>query len=333
MIDTKTMTDVLSKMLDTKVIHADFQTEQLHGGTLGDVQLVSGIAITSDGEKLPYKVVSKTQKKWERHGDPGSWRREYDFYTSGFGDLFSDSFRWPTCYHAEINKEENETQLWMEYMDGVSGLALTGEMYRRAAEELGRFQGRLYAEHPSALQALTNLSAIGFAKEFSLRYRSWKEVYDYIRADDCEMPKHICQMLIDVDDHESEIWSRIERLPVVLCHRDFWVANIFYADGKIVLIDWDTAGWGYLGEDMASLLADEADVEHMVEYYRTCVPAYYNGFYEYARIPRITEHCVRELILELFGYRLVEWYKFAKTQDEKTLHLATLQKIYEIREL
>jgi hypothetical protein len=24
-------------------------------------------------------------------------------------------------------------------------------------------------------------------------------------------------------------------LPVVLCHRDFWIENIFYVDGKIIL--------------------------------------------------------------------------------------------------
>jgi len=46
--------------------------------------------------------------------------------------------------------------------------------------------------------------------------------------------------------------GRIERLPVVLCHRDFWVANIFYKDQKILLLDWDTTGWGYMGEDIAS---------------------------------------------------------------------------------
>jgi len=44
----------------------------------------------------------------------------------------------------------------------------------------------------------------------------------------------------------------------------------------------------------------------------------------------ITDHCVRELILVLFGYRLVEWYKFAKSPDEKTLQLNTLQKIFEM---
>lgn len=55
------------------------KTEQLHGGTLGDVKLVSGIAKTADGEKIPYKIVQKRQEKWERPGAPGSWRRPWLF--------------------------------------------------------------------------------------------------------------------------------------------------------------------------------------------------------------------------------------------------------------
>jgi hypothetical protein len=115
-------------MLGEKIIFADYQTMQLHGGTLGDVRLVTGMAKTAKGRELPYNVVLKTQKKWGRYGDPDSWRREYDLYMSELGATFSGSFRWPGCYHAGINKEENETQIWMEYIDGVSGRALTVEM-------------------------------------------------------------------------------------------------------------------------------------------------------------------------------------------------------------
>ena len=322
---------VVSKMLGKTIIRADYQLKELQGGTVGDVRLVTGMAETSDGENLPYKVVWKTQKKWERYGDPDSWRREYDLYASDFNKVFFDSFRCPDCYHAEINGDE--IQLWMEYIDGVSGLHLTSEMYERAAEELGRFQGKLYAERPNVLQNLTNLSKVEFMKNYYLRYRSWNVLYDYIRSDDCEIPKHLCKMLIDFDNNVDKIFSRIERLPIVLCHRDFWVTNIFYSDSKIVLIDWDTAGWGYMGEDIASLIADETDVCHMVEYYQKCVPAYYRGFSEYADVSHISDHCIYELILAMFGYRLVEWYKFAESPEDKSMHLNTLQKIYEMRNL
>ncbi|WP_195574989.1 aminoglycoside phosphotransferase family protein [Paenibacillus sp. 1001270B_150601_E10] len=337
-IKAETLTPILSKMLGTKINCADFQTKTLHGGTVGNVQLVTGNAQTTDGGTLPYIIVLKTQKKWERYSDPDSWRREYDFYKSNFGTLFSESFRWPKCYHAEMNVEENETQIWMEYIDGISGLDLTGDMYERAAKELGRFQGKLYAEQPDVLQNLTNLSKVDYMKNFYLHYRSWNRVYDYIRSEDCEIPKHLCNMLIDIDEASDEIFNRIEKLPVVLCHRDFWVANLFYSDGKTILMDWDTTGWGYLGEDIASLIADEADVEDMVEYYRRCIPAYYKGFSEYADISHITDNCVYEMILLMFGYRLVEWYmdagsgnKLQETVDERSLHIHTLQKIFEIR--
>ncbi|WP_318249415.1 aminoglycoside phosphotransferase family protein [Paenibacillus sp. alder61] len=337
-IKVDTLTQVLSNMLGTTINSADFQTKSLHGGTVGDVQLVTGYVKTTDGGNLPFKIVLKTQKRWERYGDPDSWRREYDFYNSNFGVLFSESFRWPECYHAEMNEEQKETQIWMEYIDGITGLDLTGDMYERAAEELGRFQGKLYADRPALLQNLTNLSQVDYMKNFYLRYRSWNRVYDYIRSDDCEIPKHLCNMLIDIDEQADEIFNRIEKLPIVLCHRDFWVANLFYSDGRTVLLDWDTTGWGYLGEDIASLIADEADMEHMVEYYHRCIPAYYKGFSEYADISHLTDNCVYEMILLLFGYRLVEWFMDAgsgnqlqEPNDERALHIHTLQKIYEMR--
>ena len=90
---------------------------------------------------------------------------------------------------------------------------------------------------------------------------------------------------------------------------------------------------------LVSLIADEADVEHMVEYYQKCVAAYYSGFSEYAEI-HIKDHCIRELILVMFGYRIVAWYmeeesgnSIKETDNEKALALNTLQKIYEMGKL
>ncbi|MDW0118189.1 aminoglycoside phosphotransferase family protein [Sporosarcina thermotolerans] len=330
-IKYETLIYALSQQFKKEIVYADYQTTQLQGGTVGNVYLITGIAETADGEKSPYSTVLKIQKKWERYGDLGSWRREYDLYESDLEATFSDSFRWPLCYHAKMNAEENEFQLWLEYIDGVTGLDLTGDMYEQAALELGRYQGKLYAEQPAALQSLNNLSHADLMKNTYLHYRSWPVVYNYIRSEDCELPQHLRQMLIDIDKYADEILSRIERLPLVLCHRDFWVTNLIYADGKIALIDWDTSGWGYLGEDLASLIADEADINHMVEYYQRCVPAYYKGFSEYVDVSHIADHCVYEMILLIFGYRLVESYLYAEDEDEKTNLVTTLQKINEMK--
>lgn len=120
-------------------------------------------------------------------------------------------------------------------------------------------------------------------------------------------------------------------MPLDLCHRNFWVTNLIYADGNIALIDWDTSGWGYLGEDLASLIADEPDIDYMVEHYQRCIPAYYQGFSEYADVSRIADYCVYEINLLVFGYRLVEGDLHSEADDEKSKHVQTLQEIYEMK--
>lgn len=302
----------------------------LHGGTLGTVQRINGIALTTEGSEVPFSLVHKLQKKWKRNFDESSWRREYDLYMSGMDQLFTEALRWPKCYHASITEEE--LQLWTEYIAGASGLALTVDMFERAAEELGRFQGRIHSLSPSLRDELPNLSSLDFMKKNYQHYRSWPEVYDYIRDENCPIPKHLCRMLIEIDEREDEVWQQIEKLPVVLCHRDFWITNIFYTKDNIRLIDWDTSGWGYLGEDIASLIADEADITKMEEYYLQCVSAYYRGFSEYVDRSAISDPLIIEMMLIKYGYRLVEWYKFAETEDEKQLQIDTLQKIYELKE-
>lgn len=325
-IYTKELTKALQNALSADVQYAEYESQQLHGGTLGDVRLITGVAHTSGGESLPFKLVLKTQKEWERYGDALSWRREYDLYAGGLEPFFSSAFSWPKCYLAETG--DGETRIFMEYIDGASGSELTAQMCERAAEELGRFQGRI-AKASSKLDGM-NLSCLDYMKNFYLHYRSWDEVYDYIRSPDCDIPRHLCNMLIDLDERADDVFRRIERLPVVLCHRDFWIANIFSSPEKTVLIDWDTAGWGYLGEDIASLIADEAGVELMAELQK-CVPAYYRGYNEFAdETVDVSDNCVWEMMLLMFGYRLIEGYKFAETLGEKELQLSVLQKIYDI---
>ena len=143
-------------------------------------------------------------------------------------------------------------------------------------------------------------------------------------------------MLIDMDDNAEAIFSDIKKLPVVLCHKDFWTENIFYSDsdsdvnGKIILIDWDCAGWGYMGEDIASLIADDIDYTRLNEYYSRFIPAYYRGISEHTDVSQIENPRVKEMILIKFGYRFVHRHMFAETDDVKRININALQKIYEL---
>ena len=361
MVKTETLISVLCEMLDVVIIHADYQAIELQGGTLADVRLIKGIAETIDGGKLPYEIVLKTQQKWERPGDPDSWRREYDLYVSDLGAVFSDSFRWPKCYHAEMSGDE--IQIWMEYIDGASGDDLTIEMLEHAAFELGRFQSRLFCQ-PQIMQNLSNFSDTGFLKR---DYEQWHiQKYDYealisddcplsdsqkqalkdnkiqlcdgksfeysfLRSGECTIPQHLKQMIINIDDDMDSLFNEISNLPVVLCHRDFWIENIIYNDGKIRLIDWDTAGWGYLGEDLASLIADEIDFDNFEDYCQKLIPAYYEGISEQMDISIIDKNFIHKMVLIKFGYRMVQEYLFSETDDEREEQIQALQKIYEMK--
>ena len=355
------LTAAVSKMLGHTVRCLSFQAQPLKGGTLGDVRFVTGMAESEDGAQQPYQVVWKRQKKWERPGDPGSWRREYDLYQGNLGSLFTPAFRWPACYQAELR--DDQIELWLEYIDGVSGSSLTIEMLEQAALELGRWQGRMARQGES----LGNMTCLGDAGFLAREFRQWhtqsftrdfllsdscrlpvflKEKikngdiqlidgksleYSYLRSRACTMPENLKQMIMAIDEHQDEIFARLQNLPHVLCHRDFWHENIFYADGAIRLIDWDTAGWGILGEDLVSLIVDDMAVERLEENYRRLVPAYWHGLAEYMAVPAASEICIGEMILLKFGYRMSQGYIFSETDGGKSWGAQALQKLHDLR--
>lgn len=125
----------------------------------------------------------------------------------------------------------------------------------------------------------------------------------------------------------------LEKFPIVLRHGDFFAPNIFYANDKIVLIDWDSAGWCYLGEDMVSLLIDTDDIDHLASNFHKCVSAYLKGFSKASGISQIKNPYIYARIVMHMGYRLidnVDWRNETKTPDERKFDLELLQKIYEL---
>ena len=357
-INQAALLKALSKKFNAPVQSADYNIESLHGGTLGDVAKLSGEAQTASGKK-PFEIVLKVQKKWARSGDPESWRREYDLYNSNFAELFTDTLRWPECYLAGLYGDNIE--LWMEFVDGKSGENLDLEALKLAAAEWGRFQGRLYAHPLNGMNCLTEPDWLyknfeqwhkqtyshefltsekcrlpGFLKELlkegKIKLCDGKSFeYALLRSAVCDIPAHLKQMLTELDGQKEAVFERLKRLPVVLCHRDFWIENIFVSNGQIRLIDWDCAGWGCLGEDIASLIFDDTETENLHNYFRTLVPAYVDAVSEYMEIPPDFSRTVTDLILILFGYRTVQAHLFTQDPEEKKDAIKRLQTVYEWR--
>jgi len=311
-------------LLGVPVLRADYQSTPLHGGTLGDVRLISGEAEAADGSRLPFRIVQKTQKRWERPGDPASWRREYDLFSPALSAAFAPSFRAPRIVHAEIGEQEN--RLWMEYVEGRSGTQLTPDDLERAALELGRFQGRCHQQS----EALRRLGCLGDADYMRRDYAQWTPdtvEYRWLRSGDCTLPNDLQTLLIDTQEQSDAVFRRLGRLPQVLCHRDYWTENIFAASGGIVAIDWDCAGWGCVGEDIASLISDETQPSQIGPYYRLLVPAYVQGLRELISLPPMDDIPIREMILLKFGYRLLQQVMFARSPEPKEQAIAALQQI------
>lgn len=358
-IELDTLKLALAMKFGKSIIRADYQSKQVHGGTLGDVRLVEGTAESESGETLPYQIIWKKQKKWARPGDPNSWRREYDLYQSRLAEAFNPTLRWPHCYHSLLR--DNEIELWLEYIEGVSGESLTIEMLELAALELGRFQGRI-----STLPDFGSLPCLGdkgfMAREFSqwhtqtfsleqlvsescpipeflkqmlrsgeiqlIEGKSFE--YSYLRSKACDLPQDLKNMLMDIDERQDELFDKLSKLPVVLCHRDYWIENIFYVNGAVRLIDWDTAGWGYLGEDMASLIVDEMPVERFKDNMQRLLPAYRKGLAEYMPVPVLDETCILDMILIKFAYRMMQEHMFS---DRNSGHTWGLNALREIRKM
>ena len=324
-VDPAALRRAVSKQLGALVQIEAFQTTSLQGGTLGDVQLISGDARIQDGRVQSFRIVLKAQKKWERPGDPHSWRREYDLFGSVFHTLFTEEFRCPAIYLAEESAEEN--RLWMEYIEGISGANLTLENLTLAAEALGRFQGLCHTREDS-LRTIACLSDASYMQRDFAQWTPDTVEYKTLRSQACTLPPHLQNMLIEAQTHADSVFQTMAHLPQVLCHRDYWTENIFVSGAQVTAIDWDCAGWGVIGEDVASLIADETPAGQISTYYQTLLPAYYYALTQSMKLPPIAAIPIREMILFKFGYRFLQQLMFSETQEEKTAAVRTLEAIY-----
>lgn len=329
--DEAIVKDIISNHIGKQISHLSVDIRPLSGGTVAQVYKLLTTSTCTDGTVNPFSLVLKIQKKWERPGDPNSWRREFDLLNSSLPDGFFADFGWPACYKAIISQQKDEIRLYMEYIEGFTGKQLDGDMLALAARKLGEFQGKTYNEKKRLETELDNLSALNYLENFYSRYRSWPVVFDYIRQQNCDIPKECCEMIIDFDQEAKDRFDRIKTLPIVLCHRDYWIANLFVQKEKVTAIDWDTAGWGYLGEDIASLIADEPDIDTMIDNFDRIVDAYIEGFRKEVDLAGFDRMLIIDMIIAMYGYRLVEWIIFSENEQHKNLNIQTLKNIVSIK--
>lgn len=249
-INTKLKQVVKTITKDETFTIKDVSVDKMKDGSVGEVYHLYGEGISFDNSIMKFDVILKIIHRWRRFGDPESWNREVKLYKANIFDNFPECTTVPQCYTIdEISNDE--VHLWLEYVRGANGDHMTLKDFDAPAYCLGRFHGEL-----DDIPHYTWLSSRYIPMIYAVQWGM--ESIDWLLKDDSSK-------IISLDLKESilEIWNYRDNfmrlllgLPKTLCHRDFNYENVFVDSGKVSIIDWDTAGIGVLGEDIADFTCE-----------------------------------------------------------------------------
>lgn len=257
-IDPKELTPIVAEALNESVDEVlDWEVQEIQGGTVGEVHLVEGHARTWEMEIRPWSLVLKIQRKWARWGDPESWRREMWLYQSDLYETLPATLRVPSCFHV-FERSESEIWMWLEKVGGKSGKEMSTTDYGLAARHLGHFQGRFLVDRelPQDSRLSTRRWVAKTLADWSTEAFVWLE---QIREESSSaFPKDLVEDTLRLWTDRDRFLDVVDGLPRTLCHRDFNPANLFVDQeaGLTYAIDWDCAGIGALGEDIADLVGE-----------------------------------------------------------------------------
>lgn len=266
-ISKEVLKPIVKKVLNIEQredIHINsWEMKEFKVGTVGEVYIVEGDCFYSDNEskkKINWDVVLKIQKKWDRIGDPESWKREFLMYHNNIFEKLPNNLSAPKCYEMKI--ENNEVWLWLENIKGTSNKDISIDDYEIIAKNIGQYQGKVNSEKDNNMY-----SWMSSRYWYAITLVNWCTVGilhlddEMNNIDKRELDLSTIDSLYTIWNIKDELLDIMNKLPKTLCHRDFHPANIFITKEKgkesnITLIDWDCVGIGVLGEDIADLLGE-----------------------------------------------------------------------------
>jgi hypothetical protein len=317
-IEKTSLLQALTSLSGKTVIDAAYEIEKLQGGSLGEVCCVSAEAVTESGRQH-YKLVIKTQRKWERHGDPDCWRREHDLYKADIFIDFSNQVKLPRCLLLE--EEVGLTRIWMEYVEGAAGKQLHADELALAAERLGSFQADFHLRGRTGLSLLRSYPAV--RSSFDLW---WKRVAGPLCENIDGFPEELRLILNRYSEQADELLNSFDALPVTLCQGDVHQDNLILREERngtsVYLIDWDSAGYGRMGEDAVDVLIEafvysDRDVSLMPDFRRRIMDGYCQGAKLQGVDFEMKELLVRDIFALAWGYRIADIYLNGKDEYSK----------------
>ncbi len=221
---------------------------------------------------------------WAPSEDPrhfNYWKREVLAYRTDLpGRLGLDA----PALLGDIDCEDGSVVLWLELVEGATGLDVTIADLAGAAHQLGRSQGQ--ADQP----------VDPWLSEGYIRGYGASKPADYGLLTDAATWRHplvarnwSADLQVALRDlHWNRGWYHqlLDRLPGAVCHLDVWPNNLVVRpNGSAAFLDWSFTGHGALGEDIANLVPD-AVLDLLVpavdidELERAVFEAYVDGLHE-----------------------------------------------------
>ena len=323
-VNAASLLRALSVLAGKPVFDAAYTLAPLQGGTVGGVMKVTGTA-KMGADILPFSLVVKTQDKWDRHGDPNCWRREYDLYQSGLADRFPPDLYLPRCLLLE--EETAQTRIWMEFVEGATGSNhLHADELASCAERIGRFQANFHREGPRGLPFLQAFPAIRSSFDLWYTYIMSKTLATTIQG----FPDNIRKLLLDYAAHAEEWLQAVDRLPDTLCQGDVHHDNLILRGQDVYLIDWDCAGYGRMGEDavdvhMEAFVYSSRDTADLPRYRKRILDAYCTGARDRGVEIHLEDELVRAIFALAWGFRIAKIYLHSQNIVERRRCVDILQ--------
>ncbi|MEE9279162.1 MAG: aminoglycoside phosphotransferase family protein [Myxococcota bacterium] len=240
-VDRETLAPLVRQALGSDAAPvSDWCYERLTGGTVASVYRFRGPRPNA----ADWSLILKILRQWARPGDPDSWRRELLLYRSGLFDELPEGFGVPRCLGV-AEPSPSEFWLWLEDVEGATGEEMSLDDHGQAARRLGQLQAPYLTGLPLPVYPW-------LTTERWLEYGSRHWGAGAIARLRQRVPDGLLRLWAERD----RLLDAFGRLPLTLCHRDFNAGNLFVLDGRVVAIDWDCAGVGMIGEDLADLVCE-----------------------------------------------------------------------------
>ncbi|MBV7334731.1 aminoglycoside phosphotransferase family protein [Chloroflexi bacterium TSY] len=299
-IDQETLAPIVRKVLKVESIEVtQWQHQPLQGGTVSLVYLFNGECRTHSLDSfpdnqtttIPWSVVLKIQRQWERGGDPECWEREMMLYQSELFNTLPDTLTVPCCFDI-IQKDQNEIWYWMEAVTGKTDTRMSLEDYCLAARHLAHFQGRFLVGQslPPYSWFSTRRWIANTVSNWGTGAVPWLQRYRQLSQPERIFSPDIIEETIQLWQTRDALLDIVDSLPRTVCHRDYNAGNLFVRRDENIgeqtsVIDWDCTGIGAIGEDIADMVGEalifyDFDLGQAEELKESVLSHYYTGLCE-----------------------------------------------------